>query len=348
VKSKTYRFEDDRVVLQSCSSGELAVPIKHLGGEARFLWRWGGDSWHVWVTYIGKVCEFDLDEEGLARFGYDVFERLCSYPLELRVRRKGRRLSRDLDTEDWIVRLDTRVCTFVRAGGLADRTEVYEAENIKLETTSDGNVDRIRLADGKEFSVDPCTGFILSMWTQHNGFKRGAWEGAWGVKRRKPISWFAELVKLSPVWAHALKGMMIGAAVGIALKSVDTAITTFAIDSFLGVLWVVFAVISLGAMLNRWSGAAMIVWAGVAMILHGANFFFIWLATVLIGVLTVAPIGMAVGTVVGHFRKGRYPRSPNAPPEGFRPYLLGLVFPLVFSLLFIPAYFLWLIPLMAK
>jgi hypothetical protein len=73
----------------------------------------------------------------------------------------------------------------------------------------------------------------------------------------------------------------------------------------------------------------------------GVNLFVAALAAGFVGVALGAPVGLLVGAVVGHVRKGRVRTAPDAPPEGARPYILGVALPLIYLAVAIPTY-VWL------
>ena len=58
----------------------------------------------------------------------------------------------------------------------------------------------------------------------------------------------------------------------------------------------------------------------------------------LVGAVFGAPSGMVVGTIVGHFQKRTAIMAIDAQPEGVRPYVLGLVAPLAFLAVAVPAW----------
>lgn len=142
-----------------------------------------------------------------------------------------------------------------------------------------------------------------------------------------------------PVWHTALRFAGYGALAGIALKALDTTVLAFHVDERLGVAWLV----TLGCVLatGRWPLA--IIGAIAIPIVFGvkANLFIAVLSMALVGVLFGAPAGLIVGTLVGHFKRTKAVRAPDAGPEGSRPYWLGLALPAAFLVAWTVAY-LWL------
>jgi hypothetical protein len=139
-----------------------------------------------------------------------------------------------------------------------------------------------------------------------------------------------------PVWDKALTFMGYGTFVGIGLKLLDTTFTMFAIDQAVGILWLI--VVGSLILSSRWPLAPLVaiyftVKAGI-----GINLFFAALTSGLVGAAFGVPVGLVIGTVVGHLRRNDVRTAPDAPPEGRRPYMLGLAVPAIYLSLAIPAY----------
>lgn len=173
-----------------------------------------------------------------------------------------------------------------------------------------------------------------------------------GSDESKEIEW-STLEKISdtdfklqtlyrPVWAYTMKGLTYGAIVGIALKALDTTWLFFQIDQTTGFVWLMIV----GSLfVTKWWW-----WApGVPLFLSfklgiKANLFITFLAVMFVGAIFGGPAGMVVGTIVGHFRARNIPKAPDADPEGAKPYLIGLLVPLMFLVVAIPSYLFWLMP----
>jgi len=149
----------------------------------------------------------------------------------------------------------------------------------------------------------------------------------------------AELESLyRPVWAYTMKYLWYGTLAGFVLKALHTTLTIFAADETAGIVWLVV----LGSLLfiKKWPFAPVVA-VIVSSRLVKANLFITVLATMLVGFVFGGPAGMVIGTLVGHSRKGSCPVAPDAEPEGLRPYLLGVVLPLIILAIAVPLY-IWL------
>lgn len=140
-----------------------------------------------------------------------------------------------------------------------------------------------------------------------------------------------------PVWDYTLKYLGYGVIAAISIKAIDTTVTIFSADGTTGIVWLIV----LGSLFfaKKWPLAP-----ALAIFLSfkfgvGANLFITVLAIMLVGFLFGAPLGMVVGTIVGHFKRTRATKAPDATPEGWRPYVLGIIAPLLFLVVLVPLYY---------
>jgi len=171
------------------------------------------------------------------------------------------------------------------------------------------------------------------------GVAAEAANGGWTTVEELAVAHPALRSAYRPVWDSTLRWMGYGALAGVILKLLDTTVTMFAVDGSVGVVWLVV----LGSLLlsSRWAlapvaGLFLSIKAGI-----GGGLFVAVLAAGLVGVAFGAPAGMVIGTVIGHRRRHRAETAPDAPPEGSRPYALGLALPLLYLSLAVPGY-VWL------
>ena len=140
-----------------------------------------------------------------------------------------------------------------------------------------------------------------------------------------------------PVWAHTRQYAIIGALIGIGLKFLDTTVATFLISAKMGFSWLaLFLLLLLGARIKL----ALVVVIGAAVVFKiniltslGAAF-----GVFVIGALFGAPFGSVIGTVIGHFRSRSLTLAPDYEREGAKPYLLGLLLPIVILVIAVPIY----------
>jgi hypothetical protein len=142
-----------------------------------------------------------------------------------------------------------------------------------------------------------------------------------------------------PVWAYSLKYIAWGAVAGCILKALDTTILFFTMDPQIGLYWLLV----LGSLFvaGRWGWAPIIVaFLSFKFGIRG-NLFMAALGVMAVGCILGIPLGLIVGTLLGHCRKARAVLAPDAASEGYRPYVLGLVLPSLFLLIAVPLY-VWL------
>lgn len=149
-----------------------------------------------------------------------------------------------------------------------------------------------------------------------------------------------------PVWDCTLRVLQYGILVGIALKAVDTTVTLFALNPDLGILWILLIIAHV--LSAKWALSLPLAWGGLLLLSFAEGmpnlpwtFFSAMLTTAIVGSLFGAPSGMIIGTVIGHLKRKRAAKAPDATTEGWRPYLLGIILPVAFLTLLIPLY-LWL------
>ena len=139
-----------------------------------------------------------------------------------------------------------------------------------------------------------------------------------------------------PVWHYTMKFAGYGAITGIALKTLDTSVTIFSLNETAGIIWL--AVVASILLSSKWPYAFA---AGLFLSLKfgvRANLFVTAITTALVGAAFGVPIGMILGTLVGHAKARSRPKAPDAPGEGNRPYLLGIVIPILILAVLIPLY----------
>ncbi|MCA9472634.1 MAG: hypothetical protein MRJ96_00700 [Nitrospirales bacterium] len=74
------------------------------------------------------------------------------------------------------------------------------------------------------------------------------------------------------------------------------------------------------------------------------SIIFGFLGSLLFSLVCGVPAGAILGTIIGHFRAKTLPRAPDAEPEGFVPYQIGLIYAPLGLLVGIPLTW-WLYPL---
>lgn len=193
--------------------------------------------------------------------------------------------------------------------------------------------------------------------------KKGEHVGKWRPLEKVARRHFRLDVLYRPVWAHTMRGLQLAWIVGFVLKALDSTLLYMAAGAGgIALAWFLFAgltAVSFVCAYSRSGGsghsaalqkverssatAAMIIGIG-AILATGANLWMGALGAGLIALLLAGPLGMAAGTAVGHARRDDFPSAPDAAPEGSRPYVLGLVAPLLFAVVFIPVHFLVINP----
>ncbi|MDD5085193.1 MAG: hypothetical protein PHE61_04010 [Candidatus Omnitrophica bacterium] len=164
----------------------------------------------------------------------------------------------------------------------------------------------------------------------------------WTTIEKLSNSNFELQVLYKPLWAYAMKFCWYGVTVGAALKALDTTFLFAGIDSTLCLTWLIVV----GSLLvGRWFPWAWIValiisWKSGVRI----NLFLSVFVVGFIGAIFGGPVGMAIGTIVGHFKQKGLPKAQDAVSEGNRPYILGLLIPLVWFVGAMSFYLFWLNP----
>lgn len=153
-----------------------------------------------------------------------------------------------------------------------------------------------------------------------------------------------------PVWAHAQKGLWIGAIIGIAIKAVDTATVFAAIGGPALFLWLLVggAIAAMSFTSKGWMVAAGTAYFSFKYGINVFGFLGAWFSTALIGGLYGGLIGMAVGTLVGYIRKRSLEQAEDALVEGRKPLIKGMVIPMAVIAVIAPLHVLWLNPLLIQ
>lgn len=138
-----------------------------------------------------------------------------------------------------------------------------------------------------------------------------------------------------PIEAHAVKGFVGGAVIGIFFKALDATVVLFDVSANLGFIWLLFII----ALMSQkwWLPVAVILMAIKNGVIPGAaidSIFFTTVGVLVVGIVLGGTIGMLVGTIIGYLRVDNLPKAADATPEGRRPLFVGLVTPaLVWGLL---------------
>lgn len=115
-----------------------------------------------------------------------------------------------------------------------------------------------------------------------------------------------------PVWSHALEGLKWGAVAGVALKLCDTLLLLGSADPKLAFLFLV----AIGlCCIPRVGVLGMVLISFFMMQYSKVNFFIVGLAAAAIGAVLGCLPGMAVGGIVGFWRKHTLEHAQNTPPE---------------------------------
>ncbi len=151
-----------------------------------------------------------------------------------------------------------------------------------------------------------------------------------------------------PVWAHALRGLLIGWLAGFLIKGADSAITYYMAGFLPGLLWTVFILAIAVSFIPKLYNVMYVAFVAglIAIIAKFGNLWFGAIAVAIVAFLGVAPFGMAIGTIVGYVRKKKVITAPDAVPEGPRTYWLGIILPVIVGAGFLVLYFMVLNPLL--
>jgi hypothetical protein len=153
-----------------------------------------------------------------------------------------------------------------------------------------------------------------------------------------------EIAKLfRPLGSAISTGAGYGLLAGVALKAIDTSVVLFAADERAGVLWLLtLLAMGLSTRFGFWPILIAVVVSAQAGL--RANFFVVALSAGAVGAAFGIPAGVAIATAVGHFRARKRARIVDAEDEGMRPYLVGLVLPLLFLAAAVPLWIFWVTP----
>jgi len=149
-----------------------------------------------------------------------------------------------------------------------------------------------------------------------------------------------------PVWAHAKKGLWIGALIGIAIKAIDTATLLASAGSEVVVIWLLVgaAMVSMSIFNRGWMVAAAVGFFSFKFGINVFGFLGAWFSTALVGAFYGGLLGLAIGTIVGYARKRSLEQADDAPSEGRRPLVTGLAIPLATLAVAAPLHIFWLTP----
>ncbi len=150
-----------------------------------------------------------------------------------------------------------------------------------------------------------------------------------------------------PVAAYSRQYLIYGAVVGIILKFLDTSWTFFTVNASLGALWVFFVIALVIPSPIKIVFIIGVVIAAMVLKVGLLGLFTALITTALAGGIFGGPVGMMIGTIVGHFKKGSFPLAPDFSPEGAKPYLLGLLASPIFLVVATVVYFLIIVELIS-
>ena len=162
---------------------------------------------------------------------------------------------------------------------------------------------------------------------------------------------FSTQVLYRPIWAYTMRVMMICWYIGFILKAIDGAIGLYlSNEPEACLLFSIGAGALIVGLLTRiqWIGSVYVIVLIYSIFKGVFNLGFVILAVGLVSFLLAAPFGMIIGSLIGHFRRRFHNRAFDALPEGAKPYLLGILVPLVFAAVFIPLYLLYLNPMLME
>jgi len=171
---------------------------------------------------------------------------------------------------------------------------------------------------------------------------KGSKEVKWSTLEKIAKTDFKLQALYKPIWAYTMQFLLSGAIVGIILKALDTTWLFFQIDPKVAFIWLIIVA---SLFVSKWWNWAPVV-AIVISITSGikGNLFLAVFSVMIVGAIFGAPAGMIVGTIIGHFKKRNFPKAADAVAEGARPYLIGLLAPVIFLGITFPFYLFWLNP----
>jgi predicted RNA-binding Zn-ribbon protein involved in translation (DUF1610 family) len=150
-----------------------------------------------------------------------------------------------------------------------------------------------------------------------------------------------------PIAAYSRQYLIYGAAVGVILKFLDTSWNFFSVSAAMGALWVFFVIALVIPSALKIVFIIGVVIAAASLKVGLLGLFAALITTALVGVIFGGPVGMMVGTIAGHFKKGSFPLAPNFTPEGVKPYLLGLLAAPIFLVVAAVVYFFLIVKLIS-
>jgi len=249
---------------------------------------------------------------------------------------------------------------------LRGRYAKMETKELRLLYKSDELTDEAKRVAEQELrlrGIDPLTGFELS--TTGKVAEIESFSGSETAKKSDGGQWrtigkLAETIPelnhiYRPKWSSCRKGILYGILFGVLVKAIDTMAAFFIADQTLGFFASGVVVAYFIGRKFGWKyifiGAAMFIFVAAknahislnyGVIFHMVSIV-IWayLGTALIGGIFGTPVGMIIGTIVGHFRAIRLSRVVEIDDEGVRPYVLGILLPAGFLAIAIPIYFYW-------
>jgi len=151
----------------------------------------------------------------------------------------------------------------------------------------------------------------------------------------------------SPKNYYMVRFIPYGIIGGVILKEFDTALLFYNVDLK---VFGLFCLAILAVIATNWfkfypiAIYLLLTWR---MGIH-ANFFSIMIASAVVGALFGAPTGVLIGTIVGHFKARSLTRLGVVNTEGFRPYLVGVILPVIFLAIGLPLWIFWLTPKMVE
>ena len=175
--------------------------------------------------------------------------------------------------------------------------------------------------------------------------RKGKWEQTDSTLDRFVSGHFKLQALYEPVWSYAKEGVKIGAIVGVLLKLLDTFIGLLAVDVEAAIFFGIALAICIIPIKNWIKFGAFAIF--YFKFKPRANFFFMILGSALAGALLGCLPGMAIGGVVGHFRKKSLPLAKDANNESVGVYFKAILIPLIAGcaliLLFVFFFMPWLV-----